>query len=172
MKLWFICRYGPLSRSHLSGKHEFRQENRSECFLACGFEGGVIPGNKRHSGTLLQSRLNLFLRKQVSGPRRMPEFSPELRRLKFLQQKKKMHWINQGSHPGRGRGRGNRRQQGRGWSMRWGPRMYLALSTLETNGKEVIQGGGGGKQEAARAGLEYEIGATDVPGPVNPLDQW
>ena len=37
-----------------------------------------------------------FYRKQVSGPRRMTEFSPELRRIKSLQQKKKMHWINQG----------------------------------------------------------------------------
>ena len=33
--------------------------------------------------------------------------------------------------------------------------------------------GGGGKQEAAaRAGPEYEMGATDVPGPVDSEDQW
>ena len=56
--------------------------------------------------------------------------------------------------------------------MRWGLRMYLAQSTLKTNGNEVIQGGEGGNQEAARAGPEYEMGASDVPGPVDPLDQW
>jgi hypothetical protein len=28
------------------------------------------------------------------------------------------------------------------------------------------------EEEAARAGPEYEMGATDVPGPVDPQDQW
>ncbi len=28
------------------------------------------------------------------------------------------------------------------------------------------------EEEAAGAGAEYEMGATDVPGPVNPEDQW
>ena len=41
-----------------------------------------------------------------------------------------------------------------------------------TKGKEVIQGGGGGKQEAGRAGPEYEMGATNVPCPVDSEDQW
>ena len=52
--------------------------------------------------------------------------------------------------------------------------MYLTQSTLKTNGEEIHLEGGVGrwKEEAARAGPEYEMGATDVPGPVNPLDQW
>ena len=28
------------------------------------------------------------------------------------------------------------------------------------------------EEEAARAGPEYEMGPTDVPGPVDPQDQW